>query len=264
MNNFNNFNNRKNPIVLFSSIDWEITLREALFSIFILSIFMVLGVFISGCIKSHVHNKTLIYRQAAQIKNNPTEFKWAMDTDVGNVFVEGKLKSISSVTHQKLGINVLLYNAKFQHHNMHTRRVRRTRTDRKGRSHSYWTTETYWSWDTYKTENNAVKKVDFSGVEFDRTKFNLNSYELRKVVDNGFRDRIVYEYIPCELNGTFFGEIKNKTFQSQVVLIDTTIEKLYDDYISSNLDNIFWIIWIILSVAVTFVFYIHENNWLEN
>lgn len=258
------FGHKNSPIILFSSIDWEITLREFLFSIFIFGTLMLIGFFISNGIKSHIHNKTLVYRQSAQIKNNPTEFKWAIETDVGNVFVEGKLKSVDSVTHEKLGLDVLSYNATYQHYTMHTRPVTRTRVDSKGRSHTYTTIETYWSWDTYKRNSKGVKEVEFSDVKFNRSRFDLGAFIRTKVVGNGHNDRIVFKYIPCELYGAFFGEIKDKTFTRTVILHGSTIEKLYEDFTTSHLNMIFWIVWIILSVLITFIFYIHENNWLEH
>ena len=259
-----NFNDKKTPIVLFSSIDWEITLREFLFSVFIFGIFMLIGFFISNYINSNVHNKNLVYRQAIQIKNNPDQFKWATETDVGHAFVEGNLKSIGSVTHEKLGLDVLEYCATYQHYNMHTRRVTRTRTDSKGRTRTYTTTETYWTWDTYKRDHKSVSNIVFSGVEFKRNKFNLNSFSRTKCVKNGYNDRIVYDYIPCELYGAFFGEIKNKTIEKTILLHDLTVEELYKDFTTSYMNIIFWIIWIIFSILVTFVFYIHENHWLEH
>lgn len=258
-----NIFNKKKPIVIFDGLDWQITLREVLFSVFLFGILMLIGALISGCIKSHVHNKNLVYYQAAQIKNNPEEFQWALETDIGNAFVEGKLKAIEPVTHEKLGFDVLSYTATYQHYNMHTRLVTRTRTDSKGRSHTYTTTETYWSWDTYKRENDNVKKVEFSGVEFNVDKFDLGGFYKTKVVSNGHNDRIVYEYIPTEITGSFYGEIKYKTISGKINLYDLSIEKLYEDFTSSCFNLVFWIIWVIFSIILMFVFYVHENYWLE-
>jgi hypothetical protein len=147
---------------------------------------------------------------------------------------------------------------------MHTRPVTRTRVDSKGRTHTYTTIETYWSWDTYKRDSKCVKSVDFSGVEFTRNKFNLESFVVSKCVDNGHNDRIVFKYIPCEIYGVIFSEIKNKTFTDAVTLYDSTIERLYKYFTTSHFNMIFWIFWIIMSVCVTFIFYIHENKWLES
>ena len=262
MENFRS--NEKEPIVLFDGLDWQITLREVLFSIFLFGIFMFIGVLISGYIKSYVHDKNLVYRQAAQIKNNPEEFQWAIETDIGNAFVEGTLKAINPVTHEKLGLNVLSYTASYQHYNKHTRVVTRTRTNSKGVSQRYTTTETYWTWDTYKTDKKSVKNVEFSGVQFNLNKFDLSGFSKIKTVDNGYRDRIVYKYIPKELNGSFYGEIKNKTITNKICLFDLTIEELYEDFTSSCFNLVFWIIWVIISIGLIFVFYICENYWLEN
>jgi hypothetical protein len=267
MKNFRNRykkNNEKEPIILFDGYDWKITLREVLFSIFLFGILMLFGTLISWRIKSYTHNKNLIYRQAAQIKNNPDEFKWALETDIGNAFVEGELKAINHVTHPKLGINVTSYSAAYQHYNKHTRLVTRTRTDSKGKSHKYTTTETYWSWDTYKRENDNVKKVEFSGVEFDYNKFDLDNFYKSKKVNNGYRDRILFGYIPTKINGSFFCEIKNKNINKKITLRNVSLEKLYEHYTTSYFNMIFWVCWVIVSIILMFVFYICENYWLEN
>ena len=254
----------KSPIILFETIDWSVTLREVLFSIFLFGVLLLIGSLISVYIKSYTHNKHLVYKQAMQIRNNPDEFKWAMATDVGHVFVEGQLKSVGTVTHPKLNISVAEYSAVYQHYNMHTRPVTRTITDSKGRTHTYTTIETYWSWDTYKRKHENVTNVVFSGVEFGYKKFILDNYYKCKTVDNGYHDRIVFNYIPSELHGSFFGEIKHKTLSGRIKLLDVSLDNLYEYYTSSCLNVIFWILWSIISIALIILFYIIENNWLED
>lgn len=261
----NSYNKKsKSPIILFESIDWRVTLREALFSIFLFGVLMLIGSLISGYIKSYVHNKHLVYKQAMQIRNNPDEFKWAMATDVGHVFVEGQLKSVGTVTHPKLNIDVTEYSAVYQHYNMHTRPVTRTMSDGKGRSRTYTTIETYWTWDTYKRKHDSVTNVVFSGVEFDYKKFILDDFYKSKTVENGYHDRIVFNYIPSELHGSLFGEIKYKTLDGKIKLSDVSLDNLYKHYTTSILNTIFWIFWSIISVVLIILFYIFENKWLED
>jgi hypothetical protein len=261
----NSYNKKsKSPIILFESIDWRVTLREALFSIFLFGVLMLIGSLISGYIKSYVHNKHLVYKQAMQIRNNPDEFKWAMATDVGHVFVEGQLKSVGTVTHPKLNIDVTEYSAVYQHYNMHTRPVTRTRSDGKGRSHTYTTIETYWTWDTYKRKHDSVTNVVFSGVEFDYKKFILDDFYKSKTVENGHRDRIVFNYILSELHGSLFGEIKHKTLDGKIKLSDVSLDNLYKHYTTSILNTVFWIFWSIMSVVLIILFYLFENKWLED
>lgn len=261
----NSYNKKsKSPIILFELIDWRVTLREALFSIFLFGVLMLIGSLISGYIKSYAHNKHLVYKQAMQIRNNPDEFKWAMATDVGHVFVEGQLKSVGTVTHPKLNIGVTEYSAVYQHYNMHTRPVTRTRSDGKGRSHTYTTIETYWTWDTYKRKHDSVTNVVFSGVEFDYKKFILDDFYKSKTVENGYRDRIVFNYIPSELHGSLFGEIKHKTLDGKIKLSDVSLDNLYKHYTTSILNTVFWIFWSIMSVVLIILFYIFENKWLED
>ena len=57
---------------------------------------------------------------------------------------------------------------------MHTRVVHYTVTDSKGRSRTMSRTETYWTWDIYDSKHLKAKQVDFSGVIFPTTKFDLN------------------------------------------------------------------------------------------
>ena len=68
----------------------EITKREVIASITIIAVMMILGFVIAGKIDAYQIRKNSEYYKAIQI-TDPDQFRYCMDTSVGNAFVYGKL-----------------------------------------------------------------------------------------------------------------------------------------------------------------------------
>ena len=164
-------NRRK--IVLFDGIDFEITLREVLFSLLIIGISSFIGFLVHSWIDKKVESSNLQYRQAVAIESQD-EFRHAMDTDVGHAFVRGKVEAVTPVTNKLVKGKYLSIHVKHQKYQMHTRVVTYTTYDSKGRPHTHHRTETYWSWDTVGTSTTNSPKVVFCGSEFPYGKFHYN------------------------------------------------------------------------------------------
>ena len=77
----------------------EITIREIVASIVIIAIMMVFGFMIADNISDARLDKLQEYNTALKIPDDNTElFQYAMDTNVGNAFVEGTLKFLDPVS----------------------------------------------------------------------------------------------------------------------------------------------------------------------
>lgn len=267
-NNYKNINEKvigkKKPIILFSFETWDLTLREIIFSIFIVGIMVTVGFFISSSIKHKINQNQLIYRQAAQIDNSVDQFKWALDTDIGHIFAEGDMETIDPVKHEKLKGEWLSIEAVYQKYTMHTRVITYTTTVN-GKSRTRTRTETYWSWDTYKRESIKAKKIKFLDVEFPVNKFNINNYGKSETVKIGHNRRIKFNMVNPKMHGTIFGKILNKTIDGKADFWSgCNLKSIYDNYVSDNTVTIFWIFWIPFTIAVLFFFFYAENKWLDD
>ena len=243
----------------------EITLRELIFSVVLLSLLAVVGFLGADAVEDYVQKRNLVYRTAAQIDNNPDEFAQALATDVGHAFVEGGFKAIEPVSHCRIGGKWAQIVADHQVYTMHHRTVTRTVGSGKNR-HTVTRVVTYWSWDTRKVERIHAKGMEFSGVDFD---FNSFDYSLvrrvHKTVKTGSNRRVCFSLLPTTFHGSVFTELKNgRVTPHTTVYDDVPISSLYEDMTSSCAVTVFWIIWTIVSTVLLIGFFRLENFWLED
>lgn len=66
--------------------DFEITKRELLVSISIFAVLISISIAFSSKIERLQTDANIKYETALQIDNNPEQYKYAFETDVGNVF----------------------------------------------------------------------------------------------------------------------------------------------------------------------------------
>ena len=261
-----NTEKKKKPIVLIDCIDWEITLREVLFSLLIVGIFSFIGFLVYSAIDKKVDDVTLKYRQAVAIQSE-SEFRHAMDTDVGHAFVRGKLFAVTPVTNKLVKGEYLRIHVRHQRYQMHTRVVTYTTYDSKGRPHIHHRTETYWSWDTVRTSTTNSPKVVFCGSEFPYGKFNYGcAHEEETVVGGGLfnNERDVVYTMKDGFTATIFADLRNKSFVGNASLVGMGIE----DYRKTGTDMLwpyvlFWVGWIPLTIIALILFYVIDNKWLE-
>lgn len=244
---------------------WKLTLREVIFAFLIIGIMSVIGFLIAGKIEQEVHNTQLKYRRAIQIDKNPTQFAWALDTDVGDAFIEGSLTVVDPVSHKLLDGKWMKLKARYQKYQQHTRTVTYTTTVN-GKPKTRTKIETYWSWDTYDTEDFSASQVEF----LDK-KLYLNDLKLygvswdEKIVKTHRHRRVVFSVLPTKYFGTLFTCIKDKKISNQSsFLVGMNIENAYKYYTSSNAVTIFWIFWIVFIGFVLYGFFVIDNTWLED
>jgi hypothetical protein len=259
-------NNRKSILwVVYDGGNWEITLREFLFGFLIIGIMTTIGYFCSDMIGQSVHNSKLKYKQAIQIDGNPDEFKWALNTDVGNAFVYGKIKTLNPVSHEKLNGSWMRIGIRHQEYRMHTRRVPYTVVVG-GKPKTRYRTQIYWSWDTMKRETLQAKSVEFLGVEIPLCKFIFDELPSNTtIVSSGKGKRMVFDHTPVEVRGTTFTTIKDKEIShNSHFWVGKNLKSVYDNLTHSSATTCFWVFWIILTFGVVIVFFVVENSWLED
>lgn len=256
----------RDPIILFEGNDWSLTLREAIFSVLIAGIMTAVGFLISSSIANHVHNSQLKYKQALQIDKSLEQFAWALKTDVGHAFVEGRLEVLDPVEHKDLDGKWSIIEAAHQMYQRHTRVVHYTTHDSKGRARVRTRTETYWSWDTVSCDHLKSKKAKFLGVDFELSRFEIiGIHWTRKTVKTGINRRTVFNAAPTSMNGTAFTKLESRNISHGTSFwVGQHIKECFKNCTESCLVEVFWVFWIMFTVVVIAAFFIIDNKWLED
>ena len=239
-------------------MDFEITKREVLASISIIAIMILAGLGISGKITQYQLDKKEEYNKAAKI-TDPDLFKYGMETNIGNAFVEGKLKAVDTVGYKEIKGKYMYVKIVKEKYTRHTRTVRHSNG-----KHSYTTTETYWTWDYYGSESKKCKKVNFCGVEFPSKKIVVPSPDYIKTTHPMYHIRYSYYGTKTKFKGVIYTKLKNNTISDKSYFYkNENIKQVTEQAESMNLNVLFWVIWIMLIVGAVFGFYYLRNDWLE-
>ena len=242
----------------------EVTKREIIISIAIVAIMMLFGFLISDSITDARLDRLQEYNTALKIPDNNEElFKYAIDTDVGNAFVEGKLKVLDPVSIGGLEGKYSYISRELEKYTRHTRVVTETYYVN-GKARTRTRTEVYWTWDHQKTDEWSSKKINFNGVDFSINKIEMPSTRHHSTVSCGHHLRYVYHVRDLEWQGTIYAKLKEHTIQGQAdFLKNTDIEKMLEYYTMFNWLWVFWPLWVLLTGGLVVGFYYIDNRWLE-
>lgn len=243
----------------------EITIREIIISIAIVAIMILFGFMIADNINDARLDKLQEYNTALKIPDNNTElFQYALDTDVGNTFVEGKLKFLDPVSIDDIDGQYSYISRELEKYTRHTRVVTETYYVN-GKAKTRTKTEVYWTWDHVKTDKWASKKINFNGIDFPTDKIDIPGTRYHSTASCGYHLRYVYRVRDVEWQGTLYAKIKNHTFENTADFReDTNIEQMLEYYTVFNWLWAFWPFWIILTGGLVCGFYYIDNEWLED
>lgn len=239
----------------------EITKREIIASVTIIAFMLLVGVFISDKINDYVEDSNAKYNKALKIEDEEL-FKYGMETNIGNAFVYGELKAKDPVSYDGVDGKYLYIKKIDERYTMKTRTV--TTTDSKGRTKTK--TETYWEWDVVKREEKTAKEVTFLNQEFNSKQFYVPGEEYIKTIKISSDYRCKYYAIPAVVKGTIFTVLKDNNIGTNDTTFyrDKNITETLERLESDNHIIMFWIIWIVITAAITYGFYYLDNRWLEN
>ena len=242
--------------------DFEITKREILASISIIAVMILIGVLISSKISEHQMDKNEIYNKAVKIESTDL-FQYGMDTNVGNAFVYGDLKTVDTVTYPEIDGEYMYVEKVKEKYTKHTRTVTKYKTVN-GKRKSYTTTETYWTWDRIGSEDKKCNEVTFCGITFNVSKFDIPSSHHIDTIKESSHIRYKYYGVGTEFTGTIFTDLRDKTISDNTnfyngMNIEETVERLE----SGGGEIIFWIFWILLTGGCVYGFFYIDNRWLE-
>lgn len=240
----------------------EITVREILFSITILSIMIGLGVWLMNPILKEATQEATEIVSCVKV-SDAEKFGYIKRTNVGKFLSEGVLTAVDSVHINELEGYYFYIRKDKERYTQHTETY--TVTDSKGNTHVK--TRTYWSWDVIHTDNYVCKRVKYLGQEFllkDIKYFYGSRY--KKTTQESGTIRYVYYTHPTSVNGVMTGEAQNKTYNNLKFKSGETIKNIVESSEKSikNSPIIFWVFWSFLIIFVIVIFYVLENNWLED
>lgn len=241
--------------------DFEITVREIIASISIISIMLLFGVLISSKISEHQMDKNEIYNKSIKISNKDL-FEYGMKTNIGNAFVYGDLEAIDTVGYREVDGKYMSVTKVKERYTRHTRTVTRTRTVN-GKSQSYTVVEVYYTWDAIDRWSEQCKKVKFLDVEFNYGDVYIPNESHIDTQKESLNIRYVYYGSPVKYTGTLFTSLGNNTVNKSSFYDNMTIDETVNKLESRGGVFGFWIFWILLLSVGIYFFYYADNDWLE-
>lgn len=239
--------------------DFEVTKREALASISIIALMLLVGLLIFNKISEIQMDRNEKYNKAVQIEDSEL-FRYGMDTDVGNAFVYGKLAAVDTVTYPEIDGKYMFVEKVKERYTMHTR----TFTYKDANGHIQTRIETYWTWDYVESESLRCKEVEFCSIVFQSEKIILPESDYITTIKESSRVRYKYYGVTTEYEGTAFAELKGGTISDNTAFYpNQTIPETVKALESGFWKVLFWIFWVILTGALVFGFYYLDNKWLE-
>ena len=241
--------------------EFEITAREVIASVVIISIMILFGITISNAITQEMLDKNEIYNKAVKIETAEL-FEYGMRTNVGNAFVSGDLKAVDTVSYPDINGEYMYIERIKERYTKHTRTVSHTRTVN-GKTQTYYTTETYWTWDRVGSESKHSNQISFNGVIFDYGKIQKPGASYLGLKKESSHIRYKYYGTDTEFTGTIFTELKDNTISDNSPFYnDKTVFEAYELVLQKYNAVIFWFFWIIVTGMLVFGFYYIDNRWL--
>lgn len=208
------------------------------------------------------YNKAVIIEDAEQ-------FKYGMETNVGEAFVYGTLKAVDAVTFPELKLEEVksskeepFGDAKKEQEDIkfiYIKRVKEeytlhmmpvTNTDANGRT--YTTMQQCWQWDTVDTQEKMSSQVSFLGVTFDTNKIKMPKEIFQKTeYDDSGNVRYTYYGVRDSLKGTLCTTLCDNTIADDSPFYKGMTIKETVNMLKSDTSYFFILLGIL--IAITFV-----------
>ena len=243
--------------------DFEVTKREVLFSVIIISVMFLIGIIIHGKINDGLMLEYQKYNTALQIENDSDLFAYGMKTNIGNAFVYGDLKAVDTVTYPEIDGEYSYVEKVKEKYTRHTRTVTKTRTVN-GKKQTYTETEVYWTWDRVDSWDKHSEKISFLDVEFDYGTIKFPSSSYITTQKESSKIRYVYYGTGTKYVGTLYATLADNTISNTQFYFNNSIDKTIEELESGFELVSFWMIWIVLTISCVILFCYFDNKWLED
>ena len=248
-------------IVIYECYDFEITLRELMFSLIIVLFMMTLGFLISEKISSGADEKRQEYEQAAKIDGDKDLFEYGMRTDVGNAFVYGTLKAEDPISLPEIDGRYAYIRRVKERYTQHTRQV--THSDGK---RTWTTTEIYYTWDAVGREDFTCTEISFLDHRFNYGKIPFPQAKYLTTINVSNNVRYLYSVCSTEYKGTVYGRLADNTIFKTTFIEGMDLNEAIEYKCSMSQVGVivFWAIWFILIIGAVFGFCYLDNRWIED
>ncbi len=253
----------KGKKVIYYGSGWNITVREAVFSVAILFFMLMIGFFLSEKIASSLDEQNQEYYQAVKIDEDAEVFQYGMRTNIGNAFVSGVLEAVDPVTYPELGGEYAYVEKVKEKYTKHEKTV--YEKDKNGKitgSHK----ETYWTWDVVGRDEIHCESIRFLGVDFDYGKIPFpDSYYLDTIKESS-DTRFKYYAVDTSYQGAIYADLRDKTISDAVFVEGCNAREAEERLVSNGKAALvaFWIFWIALTGGAIYGFCYFDNKWLED
>lgn len=252
--------------VVFDFGEWEITVRELIAAPTILGIMLVLGFVIGGKIDNAVQAKNLMYHSAPHVETVEA-FKDRLETDNRHIFSSGHMAAVWPVNFANMYTNdypegdylyVSVHREEYRRHEEHW-------TDDDGNHH----VRVYYSWDADGSKERWAPAVVFNDCPFPTAKFDFKVPRKYLGCRGGGllvgSHRYKYYCLLKDYDGIVFTKIENKDIFNAEFYTEfgMDIDALEEDLTTSHAVQLFWSLWIVLTIALIIIFFYADNYWLE-
>lgn len=267
-----------------------VTKREIIFSVIIVSVFSLLGLWLHGTIEESMISDLEVYTKALRVEEVDM-FNYARETNVGNILVYDDAITLDPVSLPELSESFTMISRDVERYTQHIEE--KTYTDSDGNTRTE--VEVTYSWDLsfIGSERKEATRVSYMGDTFNLSLFGLSPvYRLHLTEENVRSDtrgtiyndyiykngrvgfpmvgdvRYSYSVIPTEFSGTMFALCNQNGMENNETSFyyDTSIEEVLSEKESGiTVFTIFFVIfWIILMGLAVAGFCYLDNNWLES
>lgn len=236
----------------------EITKREVILSVTIITIMLIIGSVLSSMILDRINDKNEMYNKAIHVTDKDL-FEYGMSTNVGNAFVYGDLIANEPVGYDEIDGSYMYIKKVKERYTQHSRVV----SYKCGKSTCH-RTEYYWTWDVVDREYKNVEDVTFLDVPFKFNQFATPFASYITTVKEGTYVRYKYYGVPSKVSGTIFANLEDNNIGSNVNIIENMDTQSAYEYMTSSYVPIyvFWFAWIIVIGFAVYGFYYLDNDWL--
>lgn len=242
----------------------EVTKREVMVGVVIVLVLIGLGFILSAKVHDSVTTNNVKYFRSLKVDNDTELFNYAINTEVGDMLSYGKFKANEPVSDPLIDGEYFALRKIEEHYVRKTRTV--TYTDANGKTKTK--QETYWTWEERGREHFNTETFNYLGRDFDIDIVKVNNYQYKDTVKEGLLSNVRYKFhiIPKEFQGTMYSKAQGKTIKDNELFYERKIDVLMEskEGEADRATIIFWVVWILLTIAAVIGFVALDNKFLNN
>lgn len=221
-------------------------------AILVLIVLLLIGVLIAAKMSEKIADRCAVYRKAVELESDD-DFRYGMETEVGNAFAYGVLAAENPITVKWAPGKYMLVRVLTERYQVHTRTVTETETDANGQTHTTQRTEIYYSWDVVDCKEEHVRKIRFCGVEFPYSSIKMPNPLFHKMEYAGPGLRYQYYVLDQIMRGSIFsGLSKSGITKGSPFYLSLHAKEAKEKILSKETSKqwIFWLVWLVVEALV--------------